>query len=108
MTLSTPAEHAAARDADRLADGLEDAINPTVRAEEFVFALEGTEDDPTVIDAEAQADELRGDVYRDTKRKAKAWGEGHVAGLVAEEFADRAGGLALEMLREAPTVEVKA
>lgn len=105
MTLSTEAEHAASRDADRLADALEAEIQPMVRAEEFVLALEGTDADPAVADAEAEADSLSEEVYSATERKAKAWGEGHVAGLVAESFADSARDLVLEMLRDAPTVE---
>lgn len=107
MTLSTEAEHAASRDADRLADALEAEIQPMVRAEEFVLALEGTEDDPAVVDAEAEADELREAVYDATERKAKAWGENHVAGIVAESFAASARDLVLEMLHDAPTVEAR-
>lgn len=107
MTLSTRAEHEAGRRADALEDGLSDAVQPTKRAREFVRDLEGTQENPAVVTSpEAKAEELASDVERDARRTATDWGEGGAGDLLAEEFGDRAGGLAIELMRESPCIEV--
>lgn len=107
MTLSSPAEHEASRRADASRDELERAVRPLQTARAAVQAIEGTREEPaTVTDPEATADEIAEDVAADARRKASSWGLGSAGEQLAEEMGDRAGGLALEIIRESPCIEV--